>query len=211
MELRLQRFIQAQEVTSSIAEMDSNNPIVLRHSHVTKGTVTVVVCAIDEPRTLILPLNVTWICFDPNSNYYRQALRRVSKDTSAEFEHTWELIDTYAQVFVDQFYDAEDQGQLADDSIPVAATTTVAGIARLSAEAQNPGNPAVVVEGDSRLSDARPPLAHTHPLRPAEQLRNSQTVVTIVGGAAPVAGAVLIATSATSAQWARLKTSNIDN
>lgn len=211
MELRLQNLITDFERVSNVRNLDPNNPIVMRLSHPTNATVHVIVCALSEPKTLVLPLNVTWFVYDPQHKYYRQALRRASKDAdpSGEFEHTWELVTTYDEVFVDQYYDQEDTDRLSDNSGPPPAQTDTLGIARLSVAAEVSSNPVVVTEGDPRLSDARPPLAHTHPERPARQLRTSEGVVTIEGSAAPVPGAALVATSATTAEWRKLRSSDI--
>ena len=183
----------------------------MRISHPTNASVHVIVCALQEPKTLVLPLNVTWFVYDPQSKFYRKALRRVSKDDgpAVEFDQTWELVETYDAVFVDQYYDSADTDRLSDNSGPPAAQPNVLGIARLSHPAEVPSNPVVVTEGDPRLTDARDPLAHTHPEKPAEKLRTSEGVVTIEGSAAPEAGAVLVATSPTTAEWRKLLTSDI--
>lgn len=209
MELRLQQLIEDFERVSNVRNLDPNNPIVMRISHPTNATVHVIVCALTEPKTLVLPLNVTWFVYNPQHQFYRRALRRVNKQASTVFDHTWELIDRYDQVFVDQYYDAEDTERLSDNSGPPPAQVDTMGIARISVPAEVPSNPIVVTEGDPRLTDARVPLAHTHPEEPARQLRTSTGVVTIAGSAAPVAGAVLVATSATTAEWRRLRTSDI--
>lgn len=209
MELRLEQLIGDLERVSNMRNLDANNPIVLRISHPTNATVHVIVCATTEPHTLVLPLNVTWFVYDPISPFYRKALRRVSKDDSESYEHTWELVDTYDAVFVSQYYDEADTAQLSDNSGPPPAQVGVLGIARLSHPAQVPSNPIVVSDTDPRLSDARPPLSHTHPIQPTEQLRTSTGVITISGSAAPVNGATLVASSATTASWRRLNSSDI--
>ena len=211
MELRLQNLIEDFERVSNVRNLDENNPIVMRLSHPTNASVHVIVCALTEPETLVLPLNVTWFVYDPLHKFYRQALRRKSKDSdpTGEFSHTWERVETYDEVFVDQYYDADDTDKLSDNSGPDVAQPSVLGIARLSVEAEVASNPVVVAEGDPRLSDAREPLAHTHPERPARQLRTSEGVVTIEGSAEPVNGAVLVATGPNTAEWRKLRTSDI--
>lgn len=211
MERRLQRLIEDFERVSNVRNLDANNPIVMRISHPTNASVHVIVCSLREPETLVLPLNVTWFVYDPMSRLYRQALRRESKqpDPTGSFKHTWKSVQTYDEVFVDQYYDSIDTERLSDNSGPPPAQTDQLGIARLSYPAEVPSNPVVVTEGDPRLSDARPPLAHTHPERPARQLRTSEGVVTIEGSRAPESGAVLVATSPTTAEWRKLRTSDI--
>ena len=211
MELRLQQLIEDFERVSNVRNLDPNNPIVMRISHPTNATVHVIVCALREPETLVLPLNVTWFVYDPQHKFYRRALRRVNKDAdpAGEFTHTWELIETYDEVFVTQYYDDADTDRLSDNSGPPPAQTDTLGIARLSVAAEVTSNPVVVAEGDPRLTDARPPLSHTHPERPARQLRTSEGVVTIEGSAAPEAGSALVATSPTTAEWRKLRSSDI--
>jgi len=211
MELRLQQLIEDFERVSNVRNLDQNNPIVMRISHPTNASVHVIVCALQEPKTLVLPLNVTWFVYDPQNRFYRGALRRVSKiaDDAAGFTHTWELIDTYDEVFIDQYYDVVDTDRLSDNSGPPVAQPDILGIARLSHPAEVPSNPVVVAEGDPRLSDARMPTAHGHPEQPARMLRTSEGVVNIEGSDAPEPGAVLVATSATTAEWRKLLTSDI--
>lgn len=211
MERRLEQLIEDFERVSNVRNLDSNNPIVMRISHPTNASVHVIVCSLDEPKTLVLPLNVTWFVYDPLSPNYRQALRRESKnvDPAGIYEHEWINVTTYDEVFVDQFYDEDDTELLSDNSGPSPAQTDVLGIARLSHPADVRSNPVVVTEGDPRLSDARVPLAHTHPERPARQLKTSVGVVTIEGSDAPTSGAVLVATSDKTAEWRKLRTSDI--
>lgn len=210
-DLKLQNLIGSLEVASDIRNMDETNPIVHRLSNPTIRKVTAIVCAVREPSTLILPLNVTWFVFDPLSPYYKMALRRKSKTTVANsgFVHQWELIDTIDQVFVDQVYDAEDTALLNENEPVPAATTSVQGIARLSFTPQDASDPVVVGEGDPRLSDARTPKPHTHPEVPATKIKTKTGVVTINQSVVPVVGATLVADSPTSATWRKLTSSDI--
>lgn len=129
-ELRLDQLIDDLESISNLQNMDPLNPIVVRLSHPTNRTVTVVACAQKEPSLLILPLNVTWIDFDPLSANYRKALRRVSKDVDAVHgrDHTWEIIENYNDVFVTQYYDAEDTAQLTTQNPVPAASPSILGV-----------------------------------------------------------------------------------
>lgn len=212
-EYRLDKLVQDVESISNIQNLDPLNPIVVRLSHPTNRTVSAIVAALGEPHTLVLPLNVTWIDFNPMSRNYRKTLRRVSKDAnvSAGTQHTWEVIERYDDVFVVQYYDEHDTGMLTTQNPVAIATPDILGVVRLSGPSATPSNPAVVVEGDPRLSDPRQPLGHTHPERPTTQLKTASGVVTIGGSEAPVEGATLIATSATTAVWRKLTTSDIQN
>lgn len=212
-ELRLDQLIQDCERISNVRNLDSNNPIVLRLSHPTNATVHVMVCAVREPSDLVLPLNVTWFDLNPQSASYRKALRRINKDPNATdgTDHSWEVVHTYDEVFVDQNYDAADTLLLTDATSVPPAQPAVLGTARLSVPAEVSSNPVVVGEGDPRLTDARPPTAHAHPQEPAQQLKTSIGNVTISGSNAPSAGMALVATSPTQAEWRQLRTSDIDN
>lgn len=209
MELRLEQLISSLEVVSNIRNLQPNNPIIMRLSHPTNATVHAIACAYTEPFTQVLPLNVTWFDFNPMSANYRKALRRSSKVSSGNFQHTWHVIETYDELFVYQEYDAIDTEFLTNvQSVPPASVTTL-GTVKLSVASTDPANPTVVLEGDPRLSDPRPPKSHSHAQVPAQQLKTSTGVVTISGSTAPVVGAVLIATSATSAEWRRLTSTDV--
>lgn len=210
-EKNLENIMESLRVISDIQNMDETNPITHRVSNPTIRKVTTVVCAYREPNNLIVPLNFIWFCFDPQSVFYKQALRRVSKeaDSANGTVHTYEVIDTMAQFNEDQYYDDEDQIILAqDEPLPVASTTTL-GIARLSVSVKNGATPIVVGEGDPRLTDAREPLDHTHAEVPATQIKTKSGIVTIGDSAAPVVGSVLVALSATRATWRPLTSNDI--
>lgn len=210
-ELRLEKLIQDVESISNIKYLDSLNPIVLRLSHPTNRQVSAIVAAHREPLTLVLPLNVTWMVYDPLSTNYRKALRRVSKepDTVRGTEHTWEVIELYDDVFVAQYYDDTDTALLTTQNPVSIATQDTLGVVRISVPSETPSNPVGVVEGDPRLTDPRQPLPHTHPERPATQLKTATGIVTIGGSEAPDEGATLVATSPTTAVWRKLTTSDI--
>ena len=212
-EKRLETLIDDLQSAANLQNLDALNPIVVRLSHPTNRTVTVIACAQKEPSTLVLPLNVTWIDFDPLSLNYRKALRRVSKETDTVNgrDHTWEIIETYDEVFVTQFYDDADTALLTTQNPVPAASTSIMGVARLSVDPKVSSNPVVVAEGDPRLSDARTPKAHTHEEVPATQIKTANGVVTVSGSEQPVAGAALVADSATTARWRKLTTSDIQN
>lgn len=210
-EKNLELIIDALRVVSDIQNMDETNPITHRQSNPTIRKVNTVVCAYREPYNLIVPLNFIWFCFDPKSDYYRTALRRVSKEADAQkgFVHTYEVIDTMAQYEEDQYYDDEDAALLAqNDPLPIA-TDDVLGIARLSVPPVSGATPVVVGDNDPRNSDPREPTEHTHPEVPATQIKTKTGVVTIGNSAAPVTGSVLIATSPTTAVWRPLTSNDI--
>lgn len=212
-ELRLEQIISDLESVANLQNLDPNNPIVVRLSHPTNRTVVAIACAQKEPSTLVLPANVTWIDYNPLSANYRKALRRESKDADPVTgrDHTWKIIETYAELMVTQYYDDADTALLSTQAPVPAATTQIMGVARLSVDAKVSSNPIAVAEGDPRLSDARAPTAHSHPEQPATQLKTATGIVTIGGSEAPKVGDVLIATSPTTAIWRALTTSDVTN
>lgn len=208
MELRLEELIGALRTSSGIDNLSNDTPVILHHTNpLTLKTVTIV-CSVDEPVNLVLPLNVNWFNFDPTSQYYLKALKRSSKDAAGDYDNTWDLVDTYDPIWEDQFYDADDTDAIGSGSASGPASTTTAGLVRLSAEPQNPGTPVVVVEGDPRLTDARPPTAHSHAEIPATVLQHASGTVTISGGT-PADKSVLVADGPTSATWRQLEQSDI--
>ena len=209
MEKRLEDFITQVEQVSYMRNLDAANPIVLRFSHPSIAKVTAVVCAQLEPTQLILPLNVVWVDLDPQSDNYRNALQRVSKNTVAPFEHEWVLLEQYDDVFAEQNYDAADEALLTSADAVAAATLTEIGTVRLSAVSSTPESPVVVGEGDERLADPRDPTAHSHEQLPAASLRTQSTNVVISGAVRPVAGSILFATSATTAEWRAVTSTDI--
>ena len=201
MELRLQELIRDLEHVSKVHGMAENNPVVTRLSKPSLTTLTIIVIAQEEPDTLVLPLNVTWINLDPTSSHFRRALRRVSKSPVAPYNHEYEVLDLYDDVFVEQYYDAADEAIVSSGGVTSAATTTSLGLVKLTAAPADPNNPVVVENTDPRLSDARVPTAHTHPQEPAASLGTTGASVVINNSAPPTAGMLLFATSPTEAQW----------
>lgn len=211
MELKLERLIKQLETISQDRGLSPDNPVIYRLSHPAASLTTVIVVAHNEPYTQILPLNVTWFNMNPLSNNFRKALRRVSKTdpNDGTYNHTYETINTYAEVFVEQVYDIADEAIISSGSGAAAATVSVAGLVRVATTPQNVNSPVVVGDNDPRLSDARTPTAHSHPQSPAQQLATSTTNVTINNSSAPQVGDVLVATSSTTAVWRALTSNDI--
>lgn len=210
-EKNLETLLEALRTASDIQNMDETNPITHRISNPTVRKVTTVVCAYREPYNLLVPLNYIWYCCDPTNDFYKSALRRISKEADSKngFEHTYEVIDTMLQFEEDQYYDAEDSEALAqDDPLPVASTS-VLGVARLSVDPVSGATPIAVGDNDPRMSDDREPTEHTHPEVPATQLKSKSGVVTIGDSPSPVPGSVLIATGPKTAVWRQLTSNDI--
>jgi len=209
MERKLEEFIRDMERISKVYGMAEDNPVVTRLSKPSLATLTVVVLAEEEPETLILPLNVTWINLDPTSSHFRRALRRVSKTATAPYNMEWEVLDLYDDIFVDQFYDAADEAIVSAGGVSSAATVNDLGLVKLTEAPADPNNPVAVEESDPRLTDARNPTAHTHPQEPAASLATNGSNVVINNSNPPSAGMVLVATSSTEATWRVLTNADI--
>ncbi len=211
MELKLQKLIENIESMANVQNLDAHNSIVVRLSNTISAKINVIACSISEPIQMVLPLNVSWMCFDPQSSNYRKILVRQSKvaDAVAGYANTWRAANAYTDVFIDQYYDANDTAYLNEASVIRDATTTRSGIVRLSVDPLPLQPSKAVSEGDPRLSDSREPLPHTHPTLPAESLKTTANPVVISTSTPPQAGFVLVATGDTSAVWRKLQQSDI--
>ena len=209
MELKLQNLITQLTTISNIQEMDTSNAVAVRLSNTIAAKIYVIVCAINEPTNMVLPLNVAWLNLNPTSLHYSKILVRTSKDASSEYTYSWSEVSYYADVFVDQYYDDADTLLLTESSNIGNASDTVKGITYLSVAPADATKPIAVGDNDPRNSDARTPLPHSHPLLPAVALQTMTNVVTVNTGAAPVAGQVLYATSPTTAVWHTLTAADI--
>lgn len=121
MELRLAKFITAIERVTDIHNQDYSNPVLLDIPHPDKiegeenqpglaGKTFRMAAAMEEPIHLGLPFNAIWINLQPNSLYYRQALKLKSAlppgqsgiagaITNDGYECTWVRITRYDQMF----------------------------------------------------------------------------------------------------------------
>ena len=209
MELKLSNLITQLTTISNIQEMDTSNAIAVRLSNTIAAKIYVIVCSINEPTNMVLPLNVAWLNLNPTSLHYSKILVRTSKTASSEFTNTWVEVSYYADVFVDQYYDDADTLLLTESSNIGNASDVVKGITYLSVAPADPAKPIAVGDNDPRNSDARTPKPHDHPLLPARELQTATNVVTIDTSAAPTPGQVLYATSPTTAVWHTLTAADI--
>ena len=209
MERKLEELIRDLEHVSVIHGLADNNPVVTRLSKPSVSTLTVIVLSKEEPSTLVLPLNVTWINLDPTSIHFRRALRRVSKSATAPYNHEYLLLNAFDDVFVEQYYDAGDEAIVSSGGVTSAATTSQLGLVKLTVAPVDPNNPVVVENTDPRLTDARTPIAHTHPQSPAASLQTTGANVVINNSSPPSAGMVLVATSPTEATWRLLTSADV--
>ena len=211
MEKQLVEIREALRALSDIQNLDDANPIPVRVQNSTVRRVHTAVCALREPYNEILPLNVIWFDFNPQSVYYNTARRRVSKDpdTSTGTTHTWEVIDTMAEYNEPQYYDQEDADILNQVNPVPPASVTVLGIARLSTAPANGAAPVAVSDNDPRMTDARKPTEHTHAEKPAAQLKTKTDVINIGNSATPVIGATLVSSGNKTAVWRQLTSADI--
>lgn len=109
MELRLQKFIDQLISIADVRNLSPNNPIKLNLAHPNTSVETIVVVSYEEPFGYPLPYNVTWINADSNSIFYKTALKRTSKNPSEGFNHSWQKLDNYMDVFEpEQYYDDQE-------------------------------------------------------------------------------------------------------
>lgn len=213
MELRLEKFIDSVEVISNMSDLNNETPVVLRHQDPETDRVIAFVCSQVEPTRMVLPANIVWICFDRDSIFYKQALRRTSKTagTHANFEQSWQLLYFYEEILDNQYYYPEDLAGIDDD--PVApATVAVRGIARLTTAPSAPqmNAPRIIGQGHYSLTNDRPPLAHSHPEKPARLLKTGNSQVTVQDQLAPAIGMSLVCDSHLTATWRRLVEADVN-
>lgn len=204
MELRLENFIKALELTTNIHQQNEA-PIVVRITDDASGVSTVFCCSYYVPRYIMLPIEAVWIDFNPESETYRHAYSRTVKGNTPD-EDVWEELYFYADAFGDQAYDQDDLAMVSV-ALPSPATTLTHGIGYLSAGTIES---VVVVEGDSRLTDARDPLPHDsmHKELPATMIASASGVKTIKNQVAPEINATLVLDGG-EYTWRKLKEQDI--
>ena len=225
----LVEFVEQSLQLADLRNLSVENPVVIRVKSPTTSDEFLIVVAHKEPSFSVLPYNVTWIVADPQSANYKRAMRRVTSLPFAGYRNTWEILTVYEDIFVvDQYYEYSGSFQLGEVQLNgvVQATTNVRGTVKL---ANNPvdfdpqadfESPVVVGDNDPRMSDARTPTPHTHPLTPAEMVAGSSGVnefyVTIKDGMPPTAGQTLVLTGAGDepnewvGYWRNLNQSDVD-
>jgi hypothetical protein len=118
MELALQKFITSAAKLIDVTNLDDHNPFILKLTDGTLGNIAkyAMIASTIEPITKILPINGIWLCFDPNSNYYNQALKLVGYEMSIHstrivdapivlvdepFVNRWVLVQKLSDLFTD--------------------------------------------------------------------------------------------------------------
>lgn len=211
MESKLDTLIKTLEFLSDIKEQSEDTPIVMRHTDTATNRTVAIVCSQVEPINMVLPIDVVWICFKPESNLYRQVLKRTSKDAgifaSEGITQSWDVLYFYEDVFQAQTYDPEDLTLIGISPVPFA-TVVDAGKVRLSADPLDPDAPVAVVEGDPRLSDPRVPNAHTHPEKPATMLSHATGHSSILDSV-PEVGKALLHDSSGNLIWRKINENDL--
>ena len=202
MELKLETFIKNVELVTNIHQQNEA-PIVVRLTD--GGNKTAINCVgYHRPKYVLLPIQAIWLDLNPSSDTYGSAYVRTHKDKNPDLD-VWRLIYFYSEAFPAQTYDPDDMGKISI-SLPNPATTSVAGIGLLaSADPES----RVIINGDSRLSDARNPLDHTHEEKPATIIVSGSKVSQIGDQTKPETGFALI-NRADTYIWDRVKESDLD-
>lgn len=116
MELRLQKFINTVETITDIRNLAPNNPVILSLEHPDFpaghkiGEIPLhfkVIASYIEPvmEVIDMPINVTWICYEPTSPDYKKAFKRVSPLPMPDGKRsTWRLIESYDDIFSEPQY-----------------------------------------------------------------------------------------------------------
>lgn len=211
MELRLEKFIDSAEIIGNMGDLNNETPVVLRYQDPQSLRTITFVCSQVEPTKMVLPANVVWVNFDRNSIYYKQALKRTGKTSGshAEFEHSWELLYFYAEVFDNQYYDPADLADLEDERVGYAQVST-AGIAKLTTAPTQALAPRIISEGHYSLTNNRDPLDHEHPEKPATKLKTVSSFVSITNQPTPLIGMALVCDSHTTASWRKLTETDVN-
>lgn len=200
MELQLENFIKNLETVTNIHNQNKN-PMIVRLPKAGTQFGLLFFCSYEVPRYVVLPENGIWIDLNPESTTYRTAFKRTLKAENP-YDDVWTALYFYEDSQADQEYDPEDL-KLISSELPPSATQITHGITYLSypqAESR------VIGEGDPTLSNARPPLAHTHPETPATRLAlNDQDSIPIKDQPAPQLHQVLVVGSDATIQWRKIK------
>lgn len=178
---------------------------VIRQVNPVLNTSASFVVSATEPTELSLPLNVVWLCMDTTKKYYRTLLSRVSKEVSADFKHTWAAVTDVSSLWAPQYYAQED---LPTGTALPYATKDDWGVARITTKAVAEDRPTFVSVDDPRNTDARTPKPHTHPEKPAKELKHSTGKIN-VDAAKGTNGTTFVADDATVAKYASIDAADL--
>lgn len=116
MELRLQKFVNSMVTLSDIRNLDLSNPVIFSLEHPVTALRYTVVVAEEEPSYMGVPINVTWVVVNINSQHHLKCLKLLSADAPTVplgdailltgMRQSWSSIDLYADIFsTPQYYD----------------------------------------------------------------------------------------------------------
>jgi len=166
------------------------------------GKQFVVLVSLLEPDTLTVPYNVTWINADPEHEDYKVLMRRVDaeKYDDKNYRGSWSVLSSVDEIFTEDQYFKKDAdpilGAVPDFRPPLASQQRLGGFTLSEgSEPEDGEDPVVVYTNDSRMSDAREPLPHSHPDFPRTKLSTGDgTENYVVVKGEPVAGYMLFIT-----------------
>lgn len=153
-----------------------------------------------EPDYRLYPFNVIWVPADTGSADYAKALRRSDKLASNGYRNTWDELTEFSDLTSEnQYYDMSDDntfllGELGLHGQVMPANQNRLGSVLIGTAPVDPANPLAVVTGDTRMSNQRAPVSHSHPAQPYTHLVGSTTLasdVEVQTSNPPVAGQVL--------------------
>lgn len=118
MELALQNFINSASKLTDVTNLDAANPFILVLTSNLAGTPQKFYSCVStkEPTSKSLPINGIWLNFDPESKYYRTALKLVGWGqqvhpshvadvanvvTDSNFFDSWVTVATFADIFTE--------------------------------------------------------------------------------------------------------------
>lgn len=200
MELQLENFIKNLEIITNIHNQN-RNPMIFRTPKEGTQLGLLFYCSYDVPRYVVLPVNAIWIDLNPESTTYRTAFKRTVKAENP-INDVWTALYFYEDSQADQAYDPEDLKVISIE-LPPTATEITHGITYLSYP-QAEGK--VIGQGDPTLSNARPPLPHTHPETPATRLAiDDSESIPIKDQPVPQINQVLVVEDDDTIQWRKIK------
>lgn len=199
---KVERFIQLQYQLTDFANLSDDAIFLVKHFHPELQEDFLFVLSWVEPTKTFLPDNVVWLCFDPDSPYYKQAMRRVSYSPDDMHEHSWEYVYLWEDLWQSQIFDLADFPDL-NINVPGPATTNDHGLVKLL---DSEDGSRVVVTTDSRLSDKRFPTNHSHKEKVTTILAEDRAINSASDGF--VGKALLI--DGTGLSWGTLKDTMVD-
>tara|TARA_Y100001963_G_scaffold139226_1_gene204825 strand:+ start:249 stop:875 length:627 start_codon:yes stop_codon:yes gene_type:complete len=195
-------FVKGHGILTDIYNLSEDSVFLVRHTNPKNGQQYLFVVSWEEPSQTFLPENVVWLCFDPNSTYYLKALRRVGREPSEKFQHSWQPLYVWDDLWVTQTFSYEDL-QTVGVNLPPTASMMQHGIVKMVQD--NPDS-RVIVTTDSRLSDARPPLDHNHTEKPITVFAPD---VNVASAETPFIGKALVQTES-GFSWSKLTEDMVD-